>query len=153
MKNRVEIEGRLRADATTASATGTKKVTRFTLAISKTWKKDGEIHKRVDWVRVSCWEAGVIATAKDFKKGDLVEVVGELRTGQYESAGVAHNSCEVRAKAVKVVAPHKQHNCTENVLTDEKTDTQDAETQDDNSDSEGEDYQTLPFKDHNRPAA
>jgi single stranded DNA-binding protein len=144
MKNRVEIEGRLRADATTASATATKKVTRFTLAISKTWKKDGQIHKRVDWIRVSCWEAGVIATAKDFKKGDLVEVVGELRTGQYGGDGAAHNSCEVRAKEVKVVALHKERRCTENDLS--------VQNDEDEEDSHS-DYRTLPVDGQSRPAA
>jgi single-stranded DNA-binding protein len=86
----------------------------------------------------------VIATAKDFKKGDLVEVVGELRTGQYESAGVAHNSCEVRAKAVKVVAQHKQRNCTENDLS--------VQNDEDEEDSHS-DYRTLPVDGQSRPAA
>jgi single stranded DNA-binding protein len=150
MKNRVEIEGRLGADAKTVSATGSKNVTRFTLAISKTWKKNGETHKRVDWIRVSCWEAGVVATAKDFKKGDIVEVLGELRTGQYESGdGIARNSFEVRASSVKVVSRHKKRRLTEDSLSV----FQPIENNEDNGENEPHNYRTLTVGDQSCPAA
>lgn len=151
MKNRVEIEGRLGSDATTVSATDRKDVTRFTLAISKTWKKSGETHKRVDWVRVSCWEPGLVAVAKEFKKGDVVEILGELRTGQYESGdGIARNTFEIRASAVKLVSHSKKRNCTESSLSDPES----IETKSDSGENETQYYRTLgPVADLDHRAA
>jgi single-strand DNA-binding protein len=83
MKNFAQIKGNLGSDSITTKLPSGKKVTRFSVAINKTWNKNGERHTVTDWVRVSAWGKLTEFTSK-LKKGHPVLVQGELRTSLYK---------------------------------------------------------------------
>jgi single-strand DNA-binding protein len=101
MKNYAQIEGKLGADAVTKDLANNKRVTRFSVAINKTWKKNGQTHTTTDWIKVAAW-GKLTAFASKLKKGHPVMVQGELRTGRYkDSNGVEHQTVEIVAISIR----------------------------------------------------
>jgi single-strand DNA-binding protein len=103
MKNQVFLEGNLGKDATFASTTTGQTVTKFSLAINKSWKnKSGKEETRTDWLQIEVW--GKLATpASRLKKGDAVIIQGELRTGSYEKDGVTHNTTTISVNYLRKI--------------------------------------------------
>lgn len=101
MKNFAQIEGNLGADAVTTQLQGGKIVTRFSVAINKTWKVRGKERTTTDWVRVAAW-GHLTRFASKLKKGHPVLVQGELRPGRYtDKQGVEHQTVEIVAVAIR----------------------------------------------------
>jgi single-strand DNA-binding protein len=99
-KNRIEIIGSLGQDAAFTTTKSKKQLTKFTVAVNKTWQdKDGNPRKSTDWFPVVAW--GKLADfAKQFKKGDPVHIEGELRSGEYTKDDVKHRTYEITARTV-----------------------------------------------------
>ena len=73
----------------------------FSLALSTRYKKnDGSTGERTDWVQVVAFDA-LAKTLAALGKGDLVGVVGRLRTNTWEKDGVPHSRVEVVALSVE----------------------------------------------------
>jgi len=103
-KNRIEIIGSLGQDAAFTLTKSKKQLTKFSVAVNKTWKdKDGNPQKSTDWFPVVAW-GNVANFAKQFKKGDPVHVEGELRTGEYTKDDVKHRTYEITARTVVKLA-------------------------------------------------
>lgn len=101
MKNFAQIEGNLGADAITTKLQGGKIVTRFSVAINKTWKVKGKERTTTDWMRVAAW-GNLTKFASKLKKGHPVLVQGELRPGRYvDKDGVEHQTVEIVAMAIR----------------------------------------------------
>ena len=72
----MEITGRLTANAEVRNVKGDKKVTGFTIAMNRTYKKDGEKKTITTYVDCSYWiNSGV---AEYLKKGTLVQLYGDM---------------------------------------------------------------------------
>ena len=87
MKNLAQIEGNLGQDPTYTKLSSGKEVTRFSVAVNKQWKKNGEKKTAVDWFKVEAW-GHLAKPASRLKKGDTVFVQGEQRTGSYQKDNV-----------------------------------------------------------------
>src|SRR5262252_1279308 len=73
----------------------------FSLALSTRYRKeDGSKGERTDWVQVVAFDA-LAKTIATLGKGDLVGVVGRLRTSTWEKDGVTHSRVDVVAQSVE----------------------------------------------------
>jgi len=92
--NLVFLTGRIGEDPTEKLLDGGSKVTNISLAINKKTVKNGIEYKRTDWPQVEAW--GYFAdVATRLHKGDLVRVLGEIKTGDYTKDGVKHYTTTV----------------------------------------------------------
>ena len=82
--NRVQLIGRLGKDPETRFTPTGKKVTHFSLAVSRRWKGDGGVKEATEWVNIEAWgRLGEIC--QDYlHKGSLVYLEGRLKTDRYE---------------------------------------------------------------------
>lgn len=78
--NKVILMGRLTRDPETRNSDKAT-VTRYSLAVNRSYKRDGE--PDADFINVVAFGARGEFAAKYFKKGMQVAVVGELRIGSY----------------------------------------------------------------------
>lgn len=61
-------------------------VTNFTLAVEDYRKdKDGEKHRRVDFLDFEAWDSGATTIANHFKKGDMIIIQAEARQHKWMS--------------------------------------------------------------------
>lgn len=84
--NKVTLMGRLTKDPELRTATTGNSVCRFTVAIDRTFKKEGE-EKQTDFI--SCVSFGKTAESfsRFFTKGRMVALAGRIQTGSYEKDG------------------------------------------------------------------
>ena len=80
--NKVILIGRLIKDVETRVA-GSTKVGRYTLAVDRKFKKDGE--PTADFLPCVVFGKSADFAEKYFKKGMKVSVIGSLRTGSYKN--------------------------------------------------------------------
>jgi single-strand DNA-binding protein len=74
---------------------------RFSLAVTTRYKKeDGERAERTDWFQVVAFD-GVAKSLAILGKGDLVGIVGRLRSNTWEKDGVSRTTFEVVAQNVE----------------------------------------------------
>ena len=105
--NSVILTGYLGNAPTLGGESGTS-YARFSLAVSTRYKKeDGERAERTDWLQVVAFD-GVAKSLADLGKGDLVGVVGRLRTNTWEKDGVARSAVEVVAQSVEFLRLKKE---------------------------------------------
>src|SRR5436309_16134016 len=98
--NSVTLTGYLGNAPELGGANGTP-YARLSLAVSTRYKKeDGERAERTDWFHVVAFDAVAKSLAK-LGKGDLVGVVGRLRSNTWEKDGVSRTKVEVVAQNVE----------------------------------------------------
>jgi len=80
-----------------------KQVTSFSLAVNKTWTKDGVKQDKTVWFRITTWDKLAEISATYLKKGSKVMVLGEVEDARAftDKAGNNRASLEVTAKEVK----------------------------------------------------
>ena len=100
MKNMIHLEGNLGKAPTLTTIEGDKQVTKFNIAVNKSWTKNGIKSTRTDWFSIEIW-GRLAVPASRLKKGDAVIVQGELRTGEYEKDGVKHYTTTVNASYLR----------------------------------------------------
>lgn len=83
MLNEVILMGRLTAapELKTITPSGYS-VTSFTLAVDRRYTQNGE--KKVDFINCVAWRSTAEFITKYFNKGDLIAVIGEIQTRNYE---------------------------------------------------------------------
>ncbi|AZO96163.1 single-stranded DNA-binding protein [Halocella sp. SP3-1] len=81
MINKVFLSGRICKDPEMTFTSSGKGVTKFTLAVNRSYGDE------TDFIRIECWNRGKYELAKyvgnDCRKGDLVMIEGELRIDKY----------------------------------------------------------------------
>lgn len=93
--NNVVLIGRLTADPKTRPA-GESTVATFRLAVTRRGRRD-----EADFVSVECWNTLAESVAQYLRKGRLVGVVGELRSGEWTSPdGERRSRLDVLAHSV-----------------------------------------------------
>lgn len=80
--NNVSLIGRLTKDPELRYTPSGVAVARFTLAVNRQYKKEGE--QQADFINVVTWRKTAENTANFLRKGSLVGVVGRIQTGSYD---------------------------------------------------------------------
>lgn len=83
--NRVFLMGRLTAAPELNKTQSGLSVTRFTVAVSRRFKKDGQ--PEADFIRCIAWRQTAEFIHKYFKKGNMITLSGSIQTGSYEKDG------------------------------------------------------------------
>lgn len=82
--NQVSITGRLGADVESRRTQDGKPVVSMRVAVSETWKANGERKERTEWFSVVVWSEGLCKIAEQYlKKGSRVFLQGKLQTRKW----------------------------------------------------------------------
>jgi single-strand DNA-binding protein len=82
--NKVQLIGHLGKDPEVRSTTSGKKVSQFSLAVTRRWKTGSENKEATDWFNVEAWGRLGEVCQQYLKKGSLIYVEGRLQTDKYE---------------------------------------------------------------------
>lgn len=84
--NKVILAGRLTKDAEIRNADSDKKVVRATIAVNRTFKRDGE-DQQADFINLVAFKNQADFLEKYGRKGIKFIVIGRIQTGSYEKDG------------------------------------------------------------------
>lgn len=86
--NRVQLIGHLGKDPEVRTTAKGKKVSAFTVAVSRRWKNAaGEDKETTDWFNVEAWGHLGEVCKQYLHKGRLIFLEGQMRTDKYEHEG------------------------------------------------------------------
>lgn len=109
MINSVTLVGRLTKDPELRYTPSGVAVARFTLAVNRTFKKEGE--QQADFINIVTWRKTAENTANFLRKGSLAGVVGRIQTGSYDGQdGKKVFTVEVVAENVQFLEPKSTQN-------------------------------------------
>lgn len=104
--NKVILMGRLTSDPDIRQA-GETTVTRFSLAVDRRYKKDGE--QSADFPSIVAFGKTAEFISKYFHKGMKIALEGRIQTGSYTNKdGVKHYTTDVIAEAVEFAESKKE---------------------------------------------
>jgi len=107
--NNVSLIGRLTKDPELRYTPSGVAVARFTLAVNRQYKKEGE--QQADFINVVTWRKTAENTANFLRKGSLAGVVGRIQTGSYDGQdGKKVYTTEVVAENVQFLEPKSANN-------------------------------------------
>lgn len=111
--NNVSLIGRLTKDPELRYTPSGVAVARFTLAVNRTFKKDGE--QQADFINIVTWRKTAENTANFLRKGSLAAVGGRIQTGSYDGQdGKKVFTVEVVAENVQFLEPKSTQNAQNN---------------------------------------
>ena len=97
--NKVILLGRLGADPEIRMSQDGKKIAKFSLATSESWKdkQSGEKKEKTEWHKVIIFSSGLAdITEKYLKKGSLIYIEGQISTRKYtDQSGIEKYITEV----------------------------------------------------------
>jgi single-strand DNA-binding protein len=99
MLNCAVIMGRLTADPELRQTPSGVAVTRFTVAVDRSFVKAGE-ERKADFINVVAWRQTAEFVTRYFSKGSMIAVQGAIQTGSYEKDGVKRSTFEIVADNV-----------------------------------------------------
>lgn len=108
--NNVTLTGFLGGDADTRTAKTNQNFTAFSLATKNSWKdrETGEWASRTEWHRAVVF-GRLTAFASTLKKGDHVQIQGQLRTREYVKDEAKKTVTEIRVTSIlKLDRSHQQ---------------------------------------------
>lgn len=106
--NNVSLIGRITKDVELRYSPSGVAVAKFTLAVNRAFKKDGE--QEADFIRVTIFKKTAENTANFCKKGSLVGIVGQIQTGSYDDKdGKKVYTTEVLANNVQFLDTRSQN--------------------------------------------
>ena len=82
MINNVSLMGRLTATPERKTTTSGKAVTSFTIAVERRFAPQGE-ERQTDFINCVAWGKTAEFVCKWFAKGDMIAVIGEIQTRNY----------------------------------------------------------------------
>ena len=84
MLNQSTLMGRITKDPETRFLQGSNSsVTRFTIAVERDYKAQGEERPKTDFISCVAWNKTGEFIAKYFPKGSMISVIGSIETGDY----------------------------------------------------------------------
>lgn len=83
MLNVVALMGRLTADPELRATPAGASVTSFTIAVDRSFVKQGE-ERKTDFINCVAWRGAADFVAKHFQKGSLIAVDGSIQTRRYQ---------------------------------------------------------------------
>ncbi len=99
MLNTAILMGRLTADPELRHTPQGISVTRFTVAVDRSYQKAGT-ERQTDFIDVVCWRQTAEFVTRYFRKGSMIAVEGSIQTGSYEKDGIRRRTFEVVANNV-----------------------------------------------------
>lgn len=110
MLNVVALNGRLTADPELRHTGSDIPVTSFTLAVDRSYVKQGS-ERQADFIDIVCWRGTAEFASRHFKKGQLVAVEGSIQTRTYaDKDGNKHKAFEVVANNVHFAESRRDNN-------------------------------------------
>ena len=85
--NKVQLIGYLGKDPESRTTPTGKKLSQYSLAVTRRWKAGGESKEATDWFNVEVWGRLGEISQQYLKQGSLVYVEGRLQTDRYEDKG------------------------------------------------------------------
>jgi len=85
--NKVQLIGYLGKDPESRTTPTGKKLSQFSLAVTRRWKSGSESKEATDWFNVEVWGRLGEVSQQYLKKGSLVYLEGRLQTDRYEDKG------------------------------------------------------------------
>lgn len=103
MYQSISLIGNLGNDPELRYTPGGVAVASFSLAVSKSFTKDGQKQEKTLWFRVSAWNKQAETVSQYLKKGSKVLVVGEIEEARVYQAkdGTHRASLEVTAQTIR----------------------------------------------------
>ena len=110
MLNRVILMGRITADLELKKTSSGISVTSFSIAVDRTYVKQGE-ERKTDFINCVAWNKQAEFICKYFGKGSLIAVEGELQTRQYQAKdGSNRHITEVVVSGVSFTGERREQN-------------------------------------------
>ena len=107
MLNKAILMGRLTADPELRRTQNNTAVTSFTLAVNRTFTRQGE-QPQVDFIDIVAWSSTAEFVTKWFKKGQLVAVSGHIQVRNWEDKqGIKRKTVEVVTDEVFFAEPKR----------------------------------------------
>lgn len=100
--NHCTFIGHLGSDPETRDVNGTM-VANFSIAVSETWKKDGQTQERTEWIRCQAWGKLAEICGQYLKKGSQVYVAGKMQTRKYEKDGQTHYATNINIRDMEML--------------------------------------------------
>lgn len=98
--NHVSLIGRLTADPELKYTPSNTAVTRFSIAVDRTFVKAGQ-ERQADFINIIAWDKRAEMICKYFHKGNRIGITGQIRTGSYtDKEGHKRYTFEVWADSV-----------------------------------------------------
>lgn len=116
--NTVQLVGRLTADPEIHYSTGENSTAwlRFTVAVNRTFKnKDGNYD--ADFISCQAFRKTAEFLSQHFKKGQMIGIIGSIRTGSYEKDGQRVYTTDVYVDNVEFVGSKNENGWTNNNST------------------------------------
>ncbi len=102
--NRIQLIGHLGKDPDLRTTPKGRKVSTFTLAVSRRWKNAaGEDKESTDWFNVEAWGHLGEICKQYLHKGRLIFLEGQVRTDRYEHEGETHYFTKVVASQMQML--------------------------------------------------
>lgn len=109
MINRVVLMGRLTADPELKMTNTGISVTTFRIAVERAYVKQGE-QRQTDFIDVVAWRSTAEFVCRNFNKGSLVAVDGQIQTRNYQTKdGQSRTAVEVVADNVSFTGERRDH--------------------------------------------
>lgn len=102
------IMGRLTADPELKYTPQGISVTRFTVAVDRSFQKEGT-ERQTDFIDVVCWRHTAEFVTRYFRKGSMIAVEGSIQTGSYEKDGVRRRTFEIVARSISFCGEKVSH--------------------------------------------
>lgn len=112
MLNKVTLIGRLGAQPEMAATPSGSVVTKFSLATSETFNKDGQKREETEWHRIVLFGRVAEIANQYLQKGDLVYLEGKIKTSKWQdpTTGQDRYSTEVICNEMKMMgSPSSTH--------------------------------------------
>ena len=85
MLNQCNFIGNVGGDPEIRSTQNGQEIANLSLAVTETWKKDGQKQQKTEWVKVVVYSEGLVNVVKSYvKKGDKLFISGKLQTRKWQ---------------------------------------------------------------------
>jgi single-strand DNA-binding protein len=103
MYQEITLVGKLGNDPEKRTTPGGKTVASFSLAVNKTWTKDGQRQEKTTWFRCTAWEKQAEIVSANLTKGRKVMVVGEVEDARAFTDRDGNNRASLEVTASRIV--------------------------------------------------
>lgn len=107
MVNKVTLIGRLGKDPETRKLDNDRTVTKFSLATSEVYKKNGQKVEQTEWHNIEIWDRLAEIAGQYLKKGSLIYLEGRIKTDQYDKNGETRYSTKIVARTMNMMDSKK----------------------------------------------
>jgi single-strand DNA-binding protein len=113
--NKAILVGRLTKDPESQYSQNGKQIAKFTMAVDRQFKKEGEAQAQTDFLRIVCFGKTAEFVGNYFQKGKLVMVEGKIQVSKYQAQdGSTRYSTDIIADNVKFMETKKSNDSESN---------------------------------------